>query len=168
MRRREFIAGLGSAAVWPVAVGAQQPAMPVIGYLDIGVAETRRDQLIAFRRGLNEAGFVEGRNVTVEFRWADSQYERMPALTDDLLRRRVAVVFAFGAPAVQAAKARTATVPIVFCRRRRAGISPRPVAGHGSMQDQGADLRRRDIRSDALAATRRTSSTVQHRGHESQ
>jgi putative ABC transport system substrate-binding protein len=114
MRRREFIAGLGSVAAWPVVARAQQPALPVVGYLDIGVAETRRDQLTAFRHGLNEAGFVEGRNVTFEFRWADSQYERMPALTDDLFRRQVAVVFAFGAPAVQAAKARTATVPIVF------------------------------------------------------
>jgi putative ABC transport system substrate-binding protein len=114
MKRRDFIAAVGSAAAWPLAGRAQQPKMPVIGYLDIGVAETRRDQLAAFRRGLNEAGFVEGRNVTVEFRWADSQFERMPALTDDLFRRQVAVVFAFGAPAVQAAMSHTATTPIVF------------------------------------------------------
>src|SRR5437016_12190140 len=114
MQRREFITLLGSAtAVWPLTAHAQQPAVPVIGYLESKVAAAVSHQIEAFRRGLNEAGFVEGRNVTIEFRWAEDHLDRLPALAADLVRRRVAVIvvnFA-GTPA---AKAATSTIPIVF------------------------------------------------------
>jgi putative ABC transport system substrate-binding protein len=90
MRRREFIAGIGAAA-WPLVVArAQQPAMPVIGFLSDGSLETRRDYLALFLRGLAETGYVEGRNVTIEYRWAENRGDRLPALAVDLVRRQVA------------------------------------------------------------------------------
>jgi len=115
MRRRDFITLLGGAAAWPMAVHAQQRPLPVIGYLDPRLPETTQDGLSAFRTGLRETGYVEGENVTIEYRWAENQPDRLPALAADLVRRRVyLIVTSGGAAAHLAAKAATTTIPIVF------------------------------------------------------
>jgi putative ABC transport system substrate-binding protein len=112
--RRELLALLGSAAAWPLAARAQQPALPVVGFLRITTAASAVHLLTAFRQGLGELGFVEGQNVAIEYRWADNQPDRLPALAADLVRRRVAVIAATDSHATRASRNATSTIPIVF------------------------------------------------------
>jgi putative ABC transport system substrate-binding protein len=137
MRRRQFITLLGGAAAWPLAAGAQQPAQPVIGFVSTGSLATNTESLPAFRQGLGETGFVEGRSVTVDYRWADEVYERVPALFDELVRRQASVIVATGgAIGLLRAKAVGATTPVVFTT----GADPVAVGLVASLNRPGGNI----------------------------
>jgi putative ABC transport system substrate-binding protein len=137
MRRRQFITLLGGAAVaWPLSAQAQQPAMPVVGVLATRGPGDDPHLLAAFRQGLKDAGYVEGQNTAIEYRFAEGQYDRLAALAADLVRRQVTVIAALGSPAAPAAKAATAAIPIVFT----VGVDPVEVGLVATMNRPGGNL----------------------------
>jgi putative ABC transport system substrate-binding protein len=151
MRRRAFIATLGGAVVaWPLAAHAQQPAMPVIGFLEHRSSDINPDFLRAFHCGLKDTGYVERENVAIEYRWAENQMDRLPELAADLVRRRVAVIIAGGPPAALAAKAATTTIPIVF----GVGEDPVKLGLVASLARPGGNLTGINFFSSELAAKR--------------
>jgi putative tryptophan/tyrosine transport system substrate-binding protein len=152
MRRREFIAGLaGSGVAWPLAARAQQPVMPVIGYLNSSTESNAQHFTAAFRRGLSELGYVDGQNVSIEYRWMEGQYDRLAALAADLVRRRVALIVATGGTATaRAAKSATTTIPIVFV----SGGDPVEVGLVASLNRPGGNVTGAAILTKALTAKR--------------
>jgi len=151
MRRREFITLLGGAAlVWPLAARAQRAAMPVIGFIRDGSAESNARWLAGFRKGLSETGYVEGQNVTVEYHWLEGKYDRLPEMLADLVRRQVAVIATLGTLPTQTAKAAPVTIPIVFFM----GEDPVELGLVGSLAKPGGNMTGVSILTSAIVAKR--------------
>src|SRR5262249_50213603 len=136
IERRKFLATLGGAAAWPLAARAQQTPMPVVGYLNLGSPESDVPRLTGLRRGLSQTGYIEGRNMVIEYRWAGNQTDRLPALAADLVQLRVAVIVSPGLVATLAAKAATTSIPIVFL----VGNDPVQLGLVGSLNRPGGNL----------------------------
>jgi putative ABC transport system substrate-binding protein len=148
IRRRELVAALGGAVAWPLAARGQQSAIPVIGYLNLGSPETDTPRLTGLRRGLNQSGYVEGRNLVIEYRWAGNQPDRLPALVADLIQLRVAVIVTAGLVPTLAAKAATTSIPIVFI----VGADPVQLGLVASLNRPGGNLTGRNAFSNELGA----------------
>ena len=151
MRRREFIkAATASAVAWPLVARAQQPAIPVVGYLDSRSPDAAENRLRGFHQGLKDAGYIEGENITTVSRWADDRADRLPLLAGELVSRSVAAIALAGAPAAFAAKAATKTIPIVFV----VGSDPVQIGLVGSLSRPGGNLTGIDVFTSELAAKR--------------